>query len=208
MIAEDKISFFEKTVNDISLIQQNQDTDIFRDIIIQYPFFQTAQLLYLLSKNQVESIFSDEELVQAAIYSGSRTKLYFYLSGERNISVNQPEITKSDESTLEYETYLPATEAAKTKVPKEQANLLIDKFIQENPSIQKTVSEFFSPSGMAAKSLEEDVDLATETLAKIYIKKGNYAKAIRIYQKLMLYYPEKSNYFATLIESLKDKTNE
>ena len=83
MSVEEQIPVFEKFVNDLSLIQQNQDIDIFRDAIIQHPFFQTAQLLYILSKNQIDSIFSDEELIQAAIYSGSRAKLYNYLSGER-----------------------------------------------------------------------------------------------------------------------------
>ena len=208
MNLEEQIPVFEKFVNDLSLIQQNQDLDIFRDAIIQYPFFQTAQLLYILSKNQIDSIFSDEELIQAAIYSGSRAKLYYYLSGERNTSEIIPYISKSEVNVQEDIKKGIFPDPSKSKIPKEQANSIIEKFIQENPSIQKPFSEFFSPSNMAAKSLEEDIDMATETLAKIYVKKGNYAKAIRIYQKLILYYPEKSNYFATLIESLRDKINE
>jgi tetratricopeptide (TPR) repeat protein len=208
MNLDEQIPVFEKFVNDLSFIQQNQDIDIFRDIIIQYPFFQTAQLLYILSKNQIDSIFSDEELIQAAIYCGSRAKLYRYLSGEINTSdVIPAEKIASDiieEKIKNTDSIIPL----KSKIAREQAESIIDKFIQQNPSIQKPLSEFYSPSGMAAKSLEEDADLATETLAKIYIKKGNYAKAIRIYQKLILYYPEKSNYFATLIESLRDKINE
>jgi hypothetical protein len=227
MNLEDQIPLFEKFIKDISLIQQNQDTDIIREAIIQYPYFQTAQLLYIISKNQVDSIFSDEELVQAAIYCGSRTKLYYYLSGETNPSDFMPlfnikndynivEEVKVEESPiigiLPVEEILPDTEikpeVTKPNPKKEAVNSIIDKFIKENPSIQKPVTEFYSPSSMAAKSLEEDIDLATETLAKIYVRKGNYAKAIRIYEKLILYYPEKSNYFATLIESLRDKINE
>ena len=216
MSIEEQIPVFGKLVKDLSLIQQNQDIDIFRDAIIQYPFFQTAQLLYILSKNQIDSIFSDEELIQAAIYCGSRAKLYHYLSGDRNPSDFIPyssnsEFNNLEESVINSEEELKVEKKSGTTKPnlqKEQANSIIDKFIKENPSIQKPVSEFFSPSTMAAKSLEEDNDMATETLAKIFVKKGNYAKAIRIYEKLILYYPEKSNYFATLIESLRDKINE
>lgn len=218
MTAEEQIPIFESFVNDLSLIQKNQDIDIFRDTIIKYPFFQTAQLLYILAKNQIDSIFSDEELIQAAIYSGSRAKLYNYLSAEKK----QPDIISAEpkmETELPIEPIIEPDIAQNSpfelpvdllnlKAAKDQATSIIDKFIKDSPSIQKPLSEFFSPSNMAAKSLEEDMDIATETLAKIYVRKGNYTKAIRIYQKLILYYPEKSNYFATLIESLRDKINE
>ena len=222
MTAEEQIPIFESFVKDLSLIQKNQDIDIFRDTIIKYPFFQTAQLLYILAKNQIDSIFSDEELIQAAIYSGSRAKLYNYLSAEKKQPdiiyiepkvetdlpkepIIEPDITPNLPIELPIE--LPV-DLLNQKAAKDQATSIIDKFIKDSPSIQKPLSEFFSPSNMAAKSLEEDMDIATETLAKIYVRKGNYTKAIRIYQKLILYYPEKSNYFATLIESLRDKINE
>ena len=207
MILKEQIPEFEQVVLDLSLIQQHDDIELFRDTIIQFPFFQTAQLLYILSKNQVDSIFSEEELTQAAIYSGSRAKLYHYLSGERIPVTITPPISNVTAIEEERKDVFTPTQI-KSKIDKDKADSIIDKFILENPTIQKPLSEFFSPTSMAAKSLEEDTDMATETLAKIFIKKGNYPKAIRIYERLMLYYPEKSNYFATLIESLRDKINE
>lgn len=57
----------------------------------------------------------------------------------------------------------------------------------------------------ASKSLVEDSILPTETLAKIYEGQEYYKKAIKVYEKLVLLYPEKSLYFAARIDDLKKK---
>jgi hypothetical protein len=84
---------------------------------------------------------------------------------------------------------------------------LIERFIQEEPRIKPTKTSFYNPVNMAKKSVQESDDFVTETLARIYAKQGNYPKAIRTYQKLSLKYPEKSTYFAALIEELKRTPN-
>jgi tetratricopeptide (TPR) repeat protein len=45
-------------------------------------------------------------------------------------------------------------------------------------------------------------DFCTETLARIYEEQGYYDEAKRIYSKLILAYPEKNAYFASLIEKM------
>lgn len=55
---------------------------------------------------------------------------------------------------------------------------------------------------LATHSLE-DRNIATETMAEVWIKQGHPEKAIEIYQKLSLLNPSKSSYFASLIENLK-----
>ena len=47
-----------------------------------------------------------------------------------------------------------------------------------------------------------DMDFCTETLARIYAEQGYCQQAKEIYSKLILAYPEKNAYFATLIEKL------
>ncbi len=67
-------------------------------------------------------------------------------------------------------------------------------------------------SRMAAKARDEepergqstsiDEDICTETLAQIYVEQGYYEPAKRIYSRLLLKFPEKNAYFASLIEKL------
>ncbi len=52
---------------------------------------------------------------------------------------------------------------------------------------------------------EDDMDFVTETLAAIYADQGYYDKAIEVYAKLILLYPEKSTYFASLVNEIKSK---
>ena len=80
---------------------------------------------------------------------------------------------------------------------------LIDKFIEEQPRITPKKTAFYNPVDMAKKSVQEHDEFITETLARIYVKQGNIPRAIRAYNKLSLKFPEKSAYFAALIEELK-----
>lgn len=55
---------------------------------------------------------------------------------------------------------------------------------------------------MAGLSLKGE-KIITETMAEVWIKQGDTAKAIEVYQKLSLLDPTKSTYFASRIENLK-----
>ncbi len=59
---------------------------------------------------------------------------------------------------------------------------------------------------LAYESISDDELPASETLAGIYAAQHDYKKAIRIYQKLILKFPDKMSYFARLIEELRAKS--
>jgi tetratricopeptide (TPR) repeat protein len=79
---------------------------------------------------------------------------------------------------------------------------IIEKFIQSEPKIFPRESDFTQAETLALKSNEDRLGFVSETLAEIYLKQGNKLKAIKIYEQLALNNPEKSSYFAALIENL------
>jgi hypothetical protein len=82
---------------------------------------------------------------------------------------------------------------------------LIDKFIIANPRIEPQKDKSYVPDDDISKPyVEEAGGLVTETLAKIYINQGYYSRAMDIYEKLSLKFPEKSSYFASQIEKVKE----
>ena len=102
-------------------------------------------------------------------------------------------------------------EREKEEVAKEDKTLskteIIDKFIAENPQISRPKQEFYNPMVVAQTSVVDKENIISETLATIYLNQGYVEKAISVYQKLSLKNPEKSVYFAELIEKAKNKFN-
>ncbi|KRT15083.1 hypothetical protein ASU31_15495 [Pedobacter ginsenosidimutans] len=82
---------------------------------------------------------------------------------------------------------------------------IIERFLKEDPTIKPPRPEQIDNENKAKKSAEDNYDLVSETLAKIYIEQMLYHKAIDTYKKLSLKYPEKSRYFADLIQSIEKK---
>ena len=88
---------------------------------------------------------------------------------------------------------------------KELQSALIDKFIDANPRIEASRDKSDKPIEDISKPYTEAGEgFVTETLARIYISQGYYSKAIDIYEKLSLKFPEKISYFASQIEKVKE----
>ena len=80
---------------------------------------------------------------------------------------------------------------------------IIDKFIESEPeiSIRPKLAEG-KQEDISRRSVTDEGELVSETLAQIYLKQGNKARAVRIYEALKLKYPEKSAYFESLLQKL------
>lgn len=114
--------------------------------------------------------------------------------------------TSEDEKTTEVVLNKPNSIVEKNDASKSNVKdfeSILDKFIRENPRISRPKAEFYNPANMAKQSVEENEDIATETLAKLYVNQGHFKKAIRTYEKLCLIYPHRITYFADLIQKIK-----
>jgi hypothetical protein len=54
------------------------------------------------------------------------------------------------------------------------------------------------------KSITEDNNIISETLANLLVAQGQTSKAVKMYQALCLQFPEKSIYFAKKIKQIKE----
>lgn len=95
------------------------------------------------------------------------------------------------------------------KPEEENKDKIIDEFISTSPKISKG-----DKSKIALEEDKEDLsdtssrfkaDIGTEYLAEIYVEQGKIERAISIYEKLSLKFPEKRPYFVARIEELKSK---
>ena len=99
---------------------------------------------------------------------------------------------------------IPAMDVDEEEPEKNSNNHLIRNFIQDDPGVIRADQKTTLTGDVSVSSVQEHDGFITDTLAKIYVKQGLYAKAIYAYEKLSLKYPEKSAYFAAQIEKIRN----
>ena len=199
------------------------------ELVEMFPYFQSAHLLLLKGLNDNDDVRFNKQLRRSALCVANRESLYYYLNPRLNqkseiikdepektdgiflvddqieaIEYTEPEIIISKkEKLLELDAGFDEQPLFDDKKLKQSD--LIDRFIIANPRIEpvrdKTTHQI---TDLSAPYLEETGGLVTETLARIYINQEYYSKAITIYEKLCLKYPEKSSYFAAQIEKIEE----
>jgi len=139
--------------------------------------------------------------------------------------VNEPEIKESETAALHISPASPTSpispaspaspiytlpeEPENTETPPFKYQDTIEKFLEEDAispvkikvDKKEETEEIEIPEFLTEQANSES--FFSETLAKIYIKKKNYVKALEILQKINLQHPEKNRYFADQIRFLE-----
>ncbi|VAW12887.1 hypothetical protein MNBD_BACTEROID01-11 [hydrothermal vent metagenome] len=186
-------------INDPGLLSM-ETLEGLKNLTMEFPFFQTAWLLYLKNLKVVGHKEFESELQKAAIFIADRKKLYSYLYPEGKGKLFHETGTR-DYSLDDGSPESPGTGKIK--------NSLIDSFIRLQPSINLNHDrgEVTPNTDIAEKSISENDEIITETLANILLQQKKYDKAIEAFEKLSLKFPEKSSYFASRIDKVSELKN-
>ena len=169
-----------------------------KSLTIDFPWFQTGWMLYLKNLKTVESPEFEVALKKVALLVPDRKQLYKFLNDEIHFEAfsETPETLKNVYSLREEKTDF-------------IGDSLIDKFLRSDRGSfkrnahQQETQETVVDKHLIEKSVIENDELVTETLANIYFEQKKYEKALSAYQKLSLKYPEKSIYFASRIKEIE-----
>lgn len=189
-------------ISPIEHTQEEERISVYDDELLPYSF------LWWLHKTRMEHAHTYQPFVKAPVerpqpsqHDIDRFKNHIDAQvldqqiRENIFHLQSPEVKLSDEvkNTVPFQ------------VQKKNTDDLIEKFIKEDPQIKPPAGDKINLENKARRSSEDQYSLVTETLARIYIEQGLFPKAIEVYKKLVLKYPEKNAYFAAEILKLEKK---
>ena len=195
-------------------------------VVSIYPWYAGARM-ELCGRLAKDGNLSEQQLSQAALYVGSRRILFELMQVGHKADYSDSAVSALPKTVAgegKPDTAGSATGPAAQNSGEELPDGLQNTAQQEARRIFVVGGDYFSSaqykevrhaddnifSGFATSEREElngelpeeGFDFCTETLAQIYAEQGYIDEAKQIYSKLSLRYPEKSVYFASLIEKL------
>lgn len=195
-----------------------------RELLSRAPWFAAAHVELIRRVSPIDS-GAGSDMEKAALNVWSRTQLYDIVRENRGkedftdadiTEAIRAELARADEPAEE-KTVSENTAGGKETDGRRVVVVGGDYFTREDLDSLRPEDRIFSLLGRSGPDEEtdtaaeqgiadrpfDDERFYTETLAAIYAEQGYFDKAKEVYGKLILLYPEKSAYFASLIEKMK-----
>lgn len=209
---EEKIGLYALSVHDRALLKEyiHRDHQIFEKEIapIEHKEIlpEKSNDLEKLEQSYYSELISQQYVLEKPEDAAEEPEDAMVIDERKIVLTNTPDSTiqpSKEKGAKTFSQWLEALNSEKTSNYKNLEN--ITHFIDDVKKREST--EFFSASKMAKKSLIENEDVVSETLANIYLKQGHYEKAKKAYAKLSLLVPEKKHYFANKIKQIEELNN-
>jgi hypothetical protein len=169
----------------------------------EYPWFGTGWILYARNLKNMEHPDFPAVLQGTALRVSDRVWLKRFME-EGNQSEKVELTGNQDRFTDEYftgERDSSTDESAGTS----KRSRLIEHFLSGRGGF-RLPSEGegnIASSDLAEEAVRENDDILTEKYANLLLQQSKYEKALQVFEKLSLKYPEKSVYFAARIKEIK-----
>ena len=148
---------------------------------------------------------NDLNVLEKNIYGSLiQNQLINELENQQEVFQSEQEVDNPIKEIMSLDEWLLIKPRQKSYSREKQIDNIIKNLNDRKISTEK--KNFYSAANAAKSSLKDNHEMNTETLAEIYVKQGNYPKAIEIYEQLMLSNPEKKLFFASRIKYIKLKT--
>lgn len=170
-----------------------------RELTLRYPYFAPAKALYAKHLHDNDDLRYTAAAEEAALLAPDRAALKRFAENGTTAAASY---TLRD---------IPAGDTVSDAPLRRQD--LIDAFLSQGTKPHPTLPDDDAPDHLTYQPAEQrqaNDSVLTETLADIYVRQRHYDKALRIFGKLYLKYPEKSAYFASRMQEMREliKNNE
>ena len=176
-------------------------------VVNLYPWFGGARKELCMRMRTMGDAWDKSQYADAAMYVGAREMISDIVRSGTAANWEDADVEKLIKS------YISETKPEENTTQRKVYAGVGDYFSQEDyDQVRSSQDNVFSRYAAKARkdkvekseNVAGDLGFYTETLAQIYAEQGYYEQAKRIYSKLILAYPEKSAYFATLIQKIEE----